>query len=161
VLKRVSAVMVAPWVVVPVILAKKVAVFYAAKTYGKQDGGRFPTAAVIYVVFCVMKGFPRVYRRLVEGMKILNIPKSQQVTIKSGIKLAMRQPTQALNVIARPEIKEFAEAYSQYSKKAAEIPDFMVKLSLEMVKQSESLLGRTIRETNGVISKILDPFRKS
>lgn len=79
--------------------------------------------------------------------------------MRVGIKQMMRQPTEAWRILTRPEIKDFALKYADYSKNAPNLPEFMNSLSNELVKQSNSVVGGVFREATSVL-KWMNPFAK-
>lgn len=83
--------MVAPIVLtlIKVYLVKKVAIYYAAKEYG----------------------FHLIYRRLLEGMKIIKIPKENQKIISKHIKEAFRFPNNAHKLLIENNTAEYLIKY--------------------------------------------------
>lgn len=82
--------MVHPFLILGALLVKKAAIFTAAEMYG----------------------YPRIYRRCLEGIKYLNVPKSQRSNIQSTIKLAIRYPSQAYKIFSNTDTRNFIQDYS-------------------------------------------------
>ena len=87
-------------------------------------------------------GFHRVYRRLLEGTKKLNMSPENTKAVKNGVKLAIRSPTEILSVLKQAEIQTFIKQYSSLSTQLENVPPFMNSLLSEVVRQSESSMLR-------------------
>lgn len=108
-----------PFLFLPLLAAKKVAVYKVAEAYG----------------------FPLVYRRLAEGVK-RTMPVEQQARVRNAIKASMRSPKEVFSLINDSGVIEFIEKYSRLivEKSPVSVPPFMVTLAESFVK--DSLPGR-------------------
>ena len=95
-------------------------------------------------------GYPRIYRRLLEGMKIINIPVEQRKPIKITIKESIRFPSTAYNVITSSETSNFLLKYLEYTNSHinANIPPFFLIIAKILAKKTP-------------IGRILDLLEKS
>jgi hypothetical protein len=104
-------------------------------------------------------GFHRVYKRLLEGMKAMKVSPEKAKVIKEGIKTGMRSPTEVFNVMARPEIQQFAKSYAEYSKNVSGLPEVMTTFTLEFAKESGTVAMKTWVQAVDSLSKYI-PFGK-
>jgi len=104
-----------PLLLLPLLAVKKAAVWKVAETYG----------------------FPRLYRRLAEGVKY-TMPTEQQGPVLSAIKTSMRSPRLAFTLINNSGFVEFAEKYSQLivEKSPVKVPPFMKSIAEVLIKDS-------------------------
>jgi hypothetical protein len=83
------------------------------------------------MLMVIIEGFHRVYRRILEGIKVMNIPKDQANDIKKGVKNAIKVPTSLLNIIQDDKFIDFYEKFTtQYLVPYAnKLPPFFQNLS--------------------------------
>jgi hypothetical protein len=103
---------------------------------------------VAYRVYAAVEayGIPRAYRRLLEGMKAVNIPHKEQQLIRDHLKSGIRVPATWYNHASK-ETMEFAEKFadhlrSQKSNANAMYPHFFLTVA-EMFSKHK-FLGRTL-----------------
>ena len=74
-------------------------------------------------------GFHNVYRRLLEGIKRLDIPPERANLIRTSLKECIRAPTRASKVLNDYRVIEFVEKYSEIIIKEANLPPFFVAVA--------------------------------
>lgn len=108
---------------IKVYLFKKIAIYYTAKQYG----------------------FNLIYKRLLEGMKLINLSKNQQKIVSKNIKEAMRFPTNSLKYLNEINTSEFIIKYfdniEQFSNK--NIPEIMFNIK-DVLYYKIPVVGRII-----------------
>ena len=122
-----------PLIVVPVLL-KKVAVTYAAQSYG----------------------YDRIYRLVLRGLKSLVPNKNDQMIIQTLIKDSMRMPTKTLNLIQSQEAMDFFKQYSDKLYKEEQEQNTKI-----IGRRNNQLKGRQIDQRSlGFLRTIFDFFRE-
>lgn len=84
----------------------------------------------------IFSGFPRVYRRLLEGIRKVNLPAAQAAVVKQSIKASIRAPSTAYTTLQQAEIIDFVSKYANYAIQASGVPDFIVTAAKIFVKKS-------------------------
>jgi hypothetical protein len=113
---KVSSVrMIHPAILVGAFAVKKLTVFKAAQSYG----------------------WPRVYRRIVEGIRA-TLPKSDQEGVQNSIKSAFRLPDKAVTLVTDSGVLNFAKKFSKYivDKSPVNLPPFMVSLAKTILSEN-------------------------
>ena len=87
-------------------------------------------------------GFAKVYRRLLEGMRLVKIPKDHERVVRSQLKLAIRFPLQAYKAVTNSETADFLVKYSQFVMKQTNLPPFFLAIANMMYKKTP--LGKFI-----------------
>jgi hypothetical protein len=120
--------MVAPVVIglVKIYLVKKMALYYVAKQYG----------------------FHLLYRRLLEGMKTMNLTKEQQKIISNQLKAAIRFPQTAHKALSEVQTSSYLTHYftnlDQLSQRLPNIPKVFFTFRDEVLYSKIPFLGRLI-----------------
>jgi hypothetical protein len=69
-------------------------------------------------------GFHRSYRRLLEGIRLTNIPQEQERLLRSAIKQSIRFPSTAHEHLSRPEVSSFLIQNGEHILKQSGMPSF-------------------------------------
>lgn len=102
-------------------------------------------------------GYPRIYKRLLEGLKLIsinNINNNQRTIIKQQIKLAIRTPSNIYNIISNHEVIEFISRYIALllqHEKIKNVPPFMFTVAKIIAKKTTlgkyvDLIDKTIKK---------------
>ena len=79
-------------------------------------------------------GFHKVYRRLIEGVRVLQIPETQAKILKYGIKETMRAPATASKWLNDSKMIDFLEQYAKHVLKVDKnIPPFFITIAKVIV----------------------------
>lgn len=125
--------MVAPVVIglVKIYLIKKIALYYVAKQYGIH----------------------RLYRRALEGMKVLKIEKQNQKIISKQLKIAIRFPNNAYQALSESNTASYLQNFfTNLEKLSQQIPNF----PLNIFRSFHDILYTQIP----FIGRIIDLFSK-
>mmetsp|Transcript_8619 Transcript_8619/g.14614 ORF Transcript_8619/g.14614 Transcript_8619/m.14614 type:complete len:126 (+) Transcript_8619:186-563(+) len=74
-------------------------------------------------------GFPRTYRRLIEGIKATNLPKEQELLVRYAIKQSMRFPSRAHEFLSQSEVASFLISNGENILNQRNMPQFFKTLS--------------------------------
>ena len=104
-----------PALLIPLFVVKKLSIFKAAQLYG----------------------FPRVYRRLAEGIRDI-VPVSEQAAVRSAIKNSMRFPNTAVNLVENSNVVNFITKYCKIviDKSPYNLPPFFLSLAKQVVAEN-------------------------
>lgn len=139
----------APLIVILLFLKKYVSysAYMSAKEYGKLHFMLRNQFADIFLMFSheftllthsPYLGFPKVYKRLLEGLNKSSLSPSSRVIVRDGIKSAMRFPDTAATVLVKNETIGFLTNYAnQVSTSASnKLPPFFVTFAKMIVKKT-------------------------
>jgi hypothetical protein len=87
-------------------------------------------------------GYPRIYRRLLEGLKLIsinNINNNQRILLKQHMKSTIRTPSNIYNIVSNHEVTEFMSRYIALllqHEKIRNVPPFMITLAKIIAKRT-------------------------
>jgi hypothetical protein len=89
-----------------------------------------------YVTYDIFIGFPKMYRRLREGIKSSNLTKENEVAFSNIIKQAIRFPDTAQSMLANTEFMAFVVKYNEKIMDQANVPPFFLTAAKLLFKQT-------------------------
>ncbi len=102
---------------------------------------------IAFYVVVHQYGFPRLYRRLLEGMKVFNISKTHQKTIQEHLKDGIRFPTKAHHILTDKATREYLiqyfDSFDLISQQGTVIPEIMHNIR-EILHYKIPLFGKII-----------------
>lgn len=113
--------MVNPIFLLPVLAAKKVAIYYAAKAYG----------------------FPRIYASFLREVKKMNLGAIESQELREDLKRGFRHPTELISILQKKNVHLFLYKYSEST--VISSPEMAKNFAVEGLKLTESLLGRVTK----------------
>ncbi len=83
-------------------------------------------------------GFPRLYKRLSEGVKVL-VPKQQQVVVRDAIKLGIRAPVEMYKLSTNLPLVQFLKSYAEMVAQGSVLsktPPFVVSFAQALMRKT-------------------------
>lgn len=94
----------------------------------------------------VILGYPRIYRRLLEGLRKSNVGPEDKKIVRMTLKESLRFPTTAHRIFKSSETLKFLHFYKDnVLKNAGSAPDFFVSLAKDLEHNAGLIFGTAIR----------------